>query len=94
MKELARSYLWWPGLDRQIEETAKTCPSCQQVSCMPQPAPLNPWDWTEAPRQQVHVDFAGPLEERMFLVVVDAHSKCPEVSIMRLTTAEKTIEKL
>ena len=30
----------------------------------------------------------------MFLVVVDAHSKWPEVSIMRSTTAEKTIEKL
>lgn len=31
MKELARSY-FWPGLDGQIEETAKTCSSCQRVS--------------------------------------------------------------
>lgn len=30
----------------------------------------------------------------MFLVVVDAHSKWPEVAIMRSTTTEKTIEKL
>ncbi|KAJ8348953.1 hypothetical protein SKAU_G00275420 [Synaphobranchus kaupii] len=30
MKELARSYFWWPGLDGPIEETARTCPSCQQ----------------------------------------------------------------
>lgn len=61
---------------------------------MPQPSPLHPWDWPEAPWQRVHVDFVGPLEERMFLVVVDAHSKWPEVFTMRSTTAEKTIEKL
>lgn len=61
---------------------------------MPQPAPLHPWDWPEEPWQRVHVDFAGPLEERMFLIAIDAHSKWPEVSIMRSTTAEKTIEKL
>lgn len=94
MKELARSYFWWPGLDGQIEETARTCPSCQQVRSMPQAAPLHPWEWPEEPWQRVHVDFAGPFEDRMFLVAVDAHSKWPEVSIMRSTTAEKTIEKL
>lgn len=61
---------------------------------MPQPAPLHPWDWPEGPWQRVHIDFAGPVEERMFMVAVDAHSKWPEVFIMRSTTAEKTIEKL
>ncbi|KAJ8356082.1 hypothetical protein SKAU_G00188760 [Synaphobranchus kaupii] len=94
MKELARSYFWWPGLDGQIEETVRACTSCQQVRCMPQPASLHPWDCPEVPWQRVHVDFAGPLEERMFLVAVDAHSKWPEVAIMRATTAEKTIERL
>ncbi|KAJ8351903.1 hypothetical protein SKAU_G00233790 [Synaphobranchus kaupii] len=63
MKELARSYFWWPGLDGQIEETVRACTSCQQVRCMPQPAPLHLWDWPEAPWQCVHVDFAGPLEK-------------------------------
>ena len=78
----------------QIEETATTCPTCQKNRCMPQPAPLHPWDWPEEPWQRIHVDFAGPFEDRMFLVAVDAHSKWPEVCIMRSTTAEKTIEKL
>ncbi|KAJ7990617.1 hypothetical protein DPEC_G00302250 [Dallia pectoralis] len=36
----------------------------------------------------------GPFEDRMFLVMVDAHSKWPEVAIMKSTTAGKTIEKL
>lgn len=25
MKAMARSYVWWPGLDAQIEEKCKTC---------------------------------------------------------------------
>ena len=25
MSALARNYIWWPGIDKAIEETAKTC---------------------------------------------------------------------
>ncbi|XP_017575179.2 uncharacterized protein K02A2.6-like [Pygocentrus nattereri] len=94
MKELARSYFWWPGLDGQIEETVSSCTSCQKVRNMPQLAPLHPWDWPEEPWQRVHIDFAGPFEEKMLLVAMDAYSKWPEVFIMKSTTTEKTIEKL
>ncbi|KAJ8357039.1 hypothetical protein SKAU_G00198330 [Synaphobranchus kaupii] len=39
-------------------------------------------------------DFAGPFEGHMFLVVVDAHSKWPEVKLMGSTTTSKTIQAL
>ncbi|CAM4584726.1 unnamed protein product [Caretta caretta] len=95
MKEIAQSYFWWPELDSAIEEKARACMSCQGVRNAPQWVPLHPWDWPENPWQRIHVDFAGPLEGSMFLVVVvDAHSKWPEVSIMQSTTAESTIQKL
>lgn len=94
LKGLAKSYFWWPGIDGHIEETSTTCPSCQAVRCMPSPAPLHPWTWPATPWQRIHVDFADPFEERMFLVAIDAHSKWPEVLIMRSTTAGKTIEQL
>lgn len=61
---------------------------------LPQLAPLNPWDWPEELRQRIHIDFAGPLENHMFSVVVDAHSKCPQVAIMKSTSSERTIEEL
>ena len=32
MKQLARRYLWWPGLDKEIEETVRLCPSCQEAA--------------------------------------------------------------
>ncbi|XP_057692513.1 uncharacterized protein K02A2.6-like [Corythoichthys intestinalis] len=94
MKEMARSYFWWPGLDKQIEETVKTCSSCQKIRNNPPAAPLHPWDFPQDPWHRIHIDFAGPFENRMFLVAVDAHSKWPEVAIMKSTTSEKAIEKL
>ncbi|XP_057209277.1 uncharacterized protein K02A2.6-like [Triplophysa rosa] len=94
MKAIARSYVWWPGLDADIELLVKMCQSCQQIQKMPCQAPLHPWQWPSKPWDRIHVDFAGPCEGHMILVVVDAHSKWPEVQLMKSTTSEKTIEVL
>ena len=94
MKALARSYMWWPGIDAHIEQLSKTCHSCQLTQNAPGPSPLHPWKWPGAPWQRVHVDFAGPFEGQMYMVVVDGHSKWPEVHLMASTTASKTIEVL
>ena len=34
MKQLARKFLWWPGLDKEIEETVKLRHSCQEEVVM------------------------------------------------------------
>ena len=94
MKSVARSYFWWPGVDKAIEELAKSCQSCQAVKQAPAAAPLHPWIWPTRPWQRVHLDFAGPFQGSMFLVAIDAHSKWPEVYAMSSTTAERTIEVL
>lgn len=94
MKELARSYVWWPSIDDDIERTVKSCDECQRHRNNPCPAPIHPWVWPEAPWQRVHADFAGPFMNRMFLILVDAHSKWPEVWEMTSTTSSATIEKL
>ena len=35
MKALARSYVWWPRIDNQLEQQVKSCPSCQQSQHSP-----------------------------------------------------------
>ena len=45
MKALARSYLWWPGLDRDIELKVRSCQTCQEHSKLPASANLHPWEW-------------------------------------------------
>lgn len=94
MKAMARSYVWWPGMDAQSEQQAKACHSCQRNQKSPSPSPLHSWPWPETPWQRIHVNFAGPLEGHMFLVVVDAHLKWPEVQRMDSITTLKTIQAL
>nr|XP_039253416.1 uncharacterized protein K02A2.6-like [Styela clava] len=91
MKSLARSYFWWPGLDKDIENMIKNCNDCQMQQNEPSKAPLHHWEWPQAPWIRVHVDFAGPFKGAMFLIVVDAYSKWPEVIKMSSTNANSTI---
>ena len=94
MKALARSYVWWPSIDKDIEHSVKGCVGCQLHQNMPQAAPLHPWEWPSGPWQRIHIDYAGPFLGSMFLVVVDAHSKWPESFVMKSTTSQQTIQKL
>ncbi len=94
MKNLARSYVWWPGIDQAIEDAVKTCAPCQQTRHLPSPALLQPWEWPSHPWGRVHLDYAGPLLGHMFLILVDAHSKWMEVKIMKTTTSTTIIEHL
>lgn len=94
MKALARSYVWWPNINQQLENTARNCSGCQLNQKMPNKVPLHPWEWATAPWQRIHIDYAGPFQNSMFLVVVDAHSKWPEIVPMKSTTSSKTIEVL
>ncbi|XP_060079900.1 uncharacterized protein K02A2.6-like [Ylistrum balloti] len=73
MKSLARSYLWWPGLDKDIETVVSACNACQATRKMPPVAPLHSWSWPTRVWQRVHIDFAEK-DKRYFLVVVDSHS--------------------
>ena len=75
MKTLARSHVWWPTIDRDLEETVKGCLPCQEQSKAPPKAQLNPWSWPQVPWDRVHIDFAGPVRGKMLLIMVDTHSK-------------------
>ena len=94
MKELARSYVWWPRIDQDIEKTVRDCNCCQLQQKQPSSAPLHPWEWPARTWQRVHIDFAGPFLGSISLLLVDARSKWPEVVPMQSTTATKTVECL
>ena len=94
MKALARMFVWWPGMDHDIEQIVKSCSECQQSRPSPQVAPLHPWEWPNRPWARLHIDFAGPLQGKMFMVLVDSHSKWIEVIPMSDTTSAATIQKL
>ena len=94
MKELARSYLWWPGLDHELEDLTKSCPECLSQRALPPKAELHPWEWPTHPWHRIHVDYAGPVDGRYFLVIVDAHSKWVDIYPTSGTTSKETIKCL
>lgn len=94
MKALARSYVWWPNMDSEIEATVRRCQVCQTHRNLPTPAPLHPWEWPNRPWSRLHVDYAGPFLGKMFLVIIDAHSKWLDAYPMNSSTSTATIEKL
>ena len=75
MEGLARSYVWWPAINDDIETTVRLCAECQVVQAAPAAAPLHPWNWPARPWARLHLDYAGPVNGRMYLVLIDAHSK-------------------
>ena len=94
MKSIARIHVWWPGIDKKIEEVVKSCLPCQSIRNKPPLTSLHLWNWPSQPWRRLHLDFLGPFLGATFLIVVDAYSKWLEVIPMSSTTAERTITEL
>ncbi len=94
MKALARKYVWWPKIDLDVERSCKECAVCQQEQRMPSQVPLHPWEFPGECWRRLHIDFAGPFLNNMFMVVVDAYSKWLEVFRMSQITSQATITRL
>ena len=93
MKAIARTCIWWPKMDEEIDREVKLCSVCQNVRSSPPNAPLIPWKWATRPFQRIHIDFCQKGSD-FFLVVIDIHSKWIEVQHMTSITTEKTINEL
>ena len=94
IKALARSYIWWPGMNTEIDSLVKSCPVCQQSHPVPAIAPLHSWEWPSEPWSRLDLDFARPFMGHMLLTLVDAHSKWLDAHLMQSISSAKTIEKL
>ena len=94
MKELARKYFWWPGLDGELESLVRSCPKCLENRDFPKKSPLHPWEWPSVPWHRIHIDYAGPINGTYYLVLVDAHSKWVEIFPTPTITSKATISLL
>ncbi|CAH8596854.1 unnamed protein product [Schistosoma turkestanicum] len=94
MKSIARSYAYWPHMDQHVTALVEKCMRCQQAAKMNAKIPPVSWPKPEHPWSRIHVDFAGPINGTMYLIVVDAFSKWPEISPVTPPTTTKTIQLL
>lgn len=93
-KALARSILWWPGIDRAIEDALRACTVCQQAAPMPSAVEPLAWPATTTPWTRIHVDYAGPIDGTMLLIVVDSYSGWIEALPTPAATSAATVDHL
>ncbi|KAL0175063.1 hypothetical protein M9458_031031, partial [Cirrhinus mrigala] len=77
-KELARRYLYWPGMSTEIQNMDKRSTVCQQLMPKNQKEPLKPHKLPELPWYKLGVDIFE-LKGQSFLLTVDYFSKYQEV---------------
>ena len=66
-KSSMRCYVYWPNIDWDIANMLKSCKGRETIAK------------TDHPWQRIHVDFAGPVDNMYYLIVVNSHWKWPEV---------------
>ncbi|KAF2891430.1 hypothetical protein ILUMI_14743, partial [Ignelater luminosus] len=75
MKAIARSTCYWKNIDIDIESLVRSCPACAQNQKDPKKVPIHQWEEPSEPWMRIHADFAGPINGKQFLVVIDALTK-------------------
>ena len=87
MKQRLRDTAWWPGIDAEVECYVKACTACIESNKsgpnLPTP-PLQPIEYPSRPWQKIALDIVGELtglpdHHRYLMVLVDLHSKWPEI---------------
>ena len=94
MKSLARGYMYWPGMDKQIELYVRSCSKCAEVAKAPIKCTLQSWPIPNKAWERIHIDYAGPVRGFSYLVIVDAYSKWPEVYEVSNITSSTTVSIL
>lgn len=93
MKRAARQKIFWPGIDKDIEDWVNGCSVCQQTSLVPKKPVVSKWPPSLKPFERVHLDFFY-FEGRTFLLIIDTYSKYIDVQEMKRTTADHLIRTL
>ena len=93
MKTLLRGYVYWPGMDSEVEKYVQYCKGCQLAAKDP-PIKTNAWPKTNNPWSRLHIDYAGPLKGFYYLVTVDSFSRWPEITVTRHPTTTNTVKIL
>nr|CAJ00233.1 TPA: gag-pol polyprotein [Schistosoma mansoni] len=91
MKAVMRSYVYWPFMDKAVEEYVVRCRRCAEVAKDPPKVESQPWPETTKPWVRLHVDYAGPISGQYFLVVVDSYSKWSEIYVVRRPSTSETL---
>lgn len=94
-KQLLRSAVWFPGMDRMTEDIVRSCLSCPAAT---QPKPKEPHQLTklaEMSWQKISLHSSGSYPSGEYcLIMVDDYSRYPVVELVSMTSAAAVIPRL
>ena len=93
LKQRARNLFFWPGMNAQIEDKVSRCSICQAIRKKQQSEPMLTHPIPDRPWSKLGVD-AFHLDGKNYLLMVDYHSKFPEIQELREMTAHHVIEAM
>ena len=90
MKSLMHSFVYWPNMDKDIENAVKLCKGCAPAA-KTLLIKFNSWPKTDLPWSRIHIDIVGPLEGFYYFKVHRCKKKQQK---KKKTTTEITIKFL
>ncbi|UYV70568.1 K02A2.6-like, partial [Cordylochernes scorpioides] len=90
---LAKRSIYWPGMNKEIEELINNCSICQQTSRANLKEPMLPHQAPDYPWQKVGIDIFQ-IESLKYLLIVDYFSKYPEIYQLQDMTTDTIIRRL
>jgi Integrase zinc binding domain len=85
MKRLARTYVFWKGIDFDIENYVESCKPCQPTKEDSDKKIYGKWPSATYPFQRVHLDFFY-FESKQYLILIDAYSRWMDIKAMKNLT--------
>ena len=94
-KSLIRSRIWYPGIDKQVEERVKKCRECQANVDSKTFEPLRPSSMPAGPWQNVSGDFFGPMRDgNYWFVNYCEYSRWANVDMVKSVSMDQVEPKL
>ena len=93
-KARLREKVWWPRMDKQVEETIPACHPCQLVGPRAKPEPVRSTTLPEGPWQEISIDLLDVSNGEHLLVVVDYYSRWIEAILLKKTDAQHVIKSM
>ena len=86
MKEILRTYTYWRGFSKDVDEFVKRCDSCTVYQRLGDRSPLiTVSDNTSYPYEKIGIDLTGPSEitaGKVYFTIIDYYSRYPEAFIL------------
>ena len=95
MKQLLRERVWFPNMNKAVEELISTCLACQVTTKPRTHGEVHTSEIPSKPWQLISVDFFGPFENSIYLLhLCDEFSRYPFIEEIKSTSAEAVIPVL